>query len=101
MTENTRSTVIWTKASMNHAINIRRYLKENFSDTEVNSFFELLNAFEEAISYFPKLYPTSRQKTRIRRAVISRELSAFYRIRKNQIEVLALIDNRCDLAKWL
>jgi len=60
-----------------------------------------LKTFEKAISLFPELYPLTRKKSKIRRAVLNKNLSVFYRKNKNKIEVLAVLDNRLDLSKWL
>jgi hypothetical protein len=92
--------VLWTNRSLDNARSIKKYLLHKFTQKEVNIFFALLTAFEKAVSLFPKLYPVSSQQRQIRRAVLSKELSAFYRISKNGIEVLALIDNRCDSSEW-
>src|ERR1700722_3488942 len=91
--------VFWTDRALQNAISIKAYLLKEFSDKEVANFFSLLEAFEIAVSAFPELYSVSSIKRGIRRAVLSKVLSVFYRIRKNNIEVLAILDNRCDLAE--
>jgi plasmid stabilization system protein ParE len=93
--------VFWTDKALENAISIKGYLLQNFSENEVDNFFSLLNAFEIAVGAFPELYPLSSDRRGIRRAVLSKVLSAFYRIRKNNIEVLAILDNRCDLAEMI
>lgn len=93
--------VFWTDRALENAISIKAYLCEEFSDKEVANFFSLLESFEIAIGAFPELYPVSILKRGIRRAVLSKVLSVFYRIHKNNIEVLAILDNRCDLSEWL
>jgi hypothetical protein len=93
--------VLWTYQALKNAASIKIYLKENFSRKEIQKFYSLLSAFESAITIFPKLYPQTNKKAEIRRAVLSKEVSAFYRIIDNQIEVIAILDNRCDLSKWI
>ncbi len=92
--------VLWTDRSLQNAQSIKKYIAHNFSPKEVDNFFALLGAFEKAVSVFPKLYPLSSQQQEVRRAVLSKELSAFYRIANNQIEVLAVSDNRWDTSEW-
>ena len=92
--------VLWTDRALQNAISIKDYLLLKFSEKEVENFFSLLTAFEIAVSAFPELYPVSSVKRKVRRAVLSRVLSTFYRINKNNIEVLAILDNRCDLSEW-
>jgi plasmid stabilization system protein ParE len=101
MPEKKKLTVLWTNQALRNASNIKAYLEENFSVKETNYFFSLLSAFESAVTAFPKLYPQTNKKAKLRRAVLSREVSAFYRIIGSRIEVLAILDNRCDLTKWL
>jgi len=101
MSEKKKLTVLWTFQALKNASSIKVYLEENFSGKEIQKFFSILSAFESAITTFPKLYPQTNKKAKIRRAVLSREFSAFYRIIHNRIEVLAILDNRCDLSKWL
>lgn len=91
--------VYWTEQALENAKEIQLYLSKNFSATEVNNFYEILISFEKVISVFPKLYPTSIKNKKVHRGVLTREMSVFYRIKKNKIEVLALLDNRCDHSK--
>jgi plasmid stabilization system protein ParE len=92
--------IFWTDRALHNAISLKEYLLLRFSDKEVENFFSLLAAFETAVSAFPELYPVSSLRQGIRWAVLSKALSVFYRIRKNNIEVLAILDNRCDLTEW-
>lgn len=82
---------------MQNALVIHNYLKFHFTNTEVESFYELIYSFEKVILNFPKLYHKSNSKLNIRRAVMSKQLSIFYRINKEVIEVIAILDNRCDM----
>jgi len=95
------TSIYWTERSLQNAISIKNYLLTNFSDKEVEHFYSLLQSFEIAVCAFPKLYPQSSVKNNIRRAVLSKVLSAYYRVHKSKIEVVAILDNRCDISKWL
>jgi len=53
--------VIWSARSLVHAETIRDYLLENFSQKEVERFYNLLERFERNVSRFPKLYPSARK----------------------------------------
>jgi plasmid stabilization system protein ParE len=101
MPEHKKLPVLWTYQALKNASSVKTYLKENFSLREMNNFFSLLSTFESAVTRFPKLYPQTNKKAKIRRAVLIREVSAFYRIYGTRIEVLAILDNRFDLSKWL
>jgi plasmid stabilization system protein ParE len=93
--------VLWTDRALRNAVSIKKYLQHNFSEAEINNFYSLLNAFEIAVKVFPELYPSSSLKRGIKKAVLSKVISVYYRVNKNHIEVLAVLDNRCDVSKWL
>ena len=73
----------------------------HFSDKEVDKFYAILKSFEIAACAFPNLYPYSAIKKNLRRAVLTNVLSVYYRVRKGKIEVIAILDNRCDAEKWI
>jgi len=101
MTKPKVATIQWTERSLQNAISIRSYLSSNFSNKEVDHFYRLLQSFEIAVCAFPELYPASTTKKDIRRAVLSKVLSAYYRVHRGKIEVIALLDNRCDIQYWI
>lgn len=90
--------VFWTERALQNAVSIKVYLSSNFSSREVENFFSILQTFEIAVGAFPKLYPISTLKKNIRRAVLSQVLSAYYRVQKGRIEIIALLDNRSDIS---
>lgn len=92
--------VLWTDESLKNAVSIKQYLLQKFSEKELDLFYLQLLNFTELIVVFPKLYPLTNKGTKIRRAVLSKEFSVFYRIKRKHIEILALIDNRADLSSW-
>ena len=93
--------IVWTNSSLKNAISIKGYLLTHFSDKEVDNFFAILKSFEIAVCAFPNLYPRSLVKQNMRRAVLTNVLSAYYRVHKGNIEVIAILDNRCDAEKWI
>jgi len=101
MPDSKNISILWTDRALQNAISIKKYLVQEFSEKEAENFLTLLIAFEIAITAFPKLYPASSIKRGVRRAVLNKVLSIFYRIRKKEIEVLAILDNRCDLSERL
>ncbi|MFS4456028.1 hypothetical protein [Maribacter sp. 2304DJ31-5] len=76
--------VKWTRKSLSNAIGIKKYILTKFSKKEVLKFEQSLKEFEITISNFPTLYPESKAKKAIRRAVIH----------KNTATVIAMKDNR-------
>ncbi|MCC5935318.1 MAG: hypothetical protein JJU35_13810 [Balneolales bacterium] len=95
MAENKRLTVEYSTQALHDAIEITTYLRNKFSQTEIDDFYRLLTDFEKTVSLFPTLYPKS-PKMKVRRAVLSKVLSVYYMSRKNKIAVVAILDNRWD-----
>ena len=93
--------VLYSDRAIQNAILIKHYLIKRFSQKEVDFFYSLLQSFEKVVFAFPDLYPKTSKKKNIRRAVLSKELSVFYRIIKSEVEILAILDNRCDLQEWV
>ena len=93
--------IVYTSTSLSNATAIKKYLSNKFSQKEVDHFFSLLQSFESVVVSYPKLYPKTPKKKNVRRAVLSKPLSVFYRIEKSTVEVLAILDNRCDFEVWI
>src|SRR5438045_2244145 len=92
--------VDWTDRSISDSLVIKKYLEKEFSQKEIENFYKLLEAFENIILSFPRLYPQSTKNKKIRRAVLSKELSVFYKLSRDKVIVLAVLDNRVGYSKW-
>ena len=95
------ASIFWTERSLQNAISIKEYLISNFSAKEVDQFYAILQSFEIAVCAFPELYPQSSVRKNLRRAVLSKVFSAYYRFHNGKIEVIALLDNCCDISQWI
>ena len=95
MAEKKRLAVEYSSSSLNSASQIITYLRSKFSENEVKKFFQLLKDFEQIIGIYPTLYPESSKK-KIRRAILSKELSIYYFVEKKRINVIAIVDNRWE-----
>jgi len=82
------ASIVWTERSLQNSIFIKQYLENNFSLKEIDDFFSLLEAFEIVVCAYPELYPQSGIKKNIRRAVLSKVLSVYYRINKEKLKSL-------------
>ncbi len=93
--------VHWTENAFENVSEIKIYLKTNFTDKEVNRFYDLLYTFESVVSLFPKIYPQTNKHLNVHKAVLNKYLSVFYRVLNSKIQVLAVLDNRNNLNNWL
>jgi len=86
--------VIWSKESKLQFDKIIAYLRDEWTEKEVNKFILKLRTFEKVVSEFPELYAES--KAGIRRAVLTKHHSVIYQIDKKDalIRVYTIFDNR-------
>jgi len=86
--------VIWSPKSVEDLEKILEYLNQNWS---VNVSVEFLNEVDlviRNISSFPKVYPLVNKRLKIRKSVISKHNSLFYREQKKCIHILRIFDTR-------
>lgn len=86
--------VLWSKESKLQLDKIIAYLRDEWTEKEVDKFIHKLRRFEKVVSEFPELYAGS--KAGIRRAVLTKHNSVVYRIdeKKSLIRVYTIFDNR-------
>jgi hypothetical protein len=77
MADNSVYNISYSNRSLSDALIIKEYLLYKFTQKELNNFYHMLGVFESIVSKFPKLYPQSSQKKKLRRAVLSKQLSVF------------------------
>ncbi|MGZ3766222.1 MAG: type II toxin-antitoxin system RelE/ParE family toxin [Mucilaginibacter sp.] len=93
-------TVYWTNRSISDSLNIKEYLNKEFSQREIDNFYKLLEAFEKIVLSFPNLYPQSIKNKKVYRAVLSKQLSVYYKLSRDQIIIIAVLDNRVGFSRW-
>ena len=100
MVDNSIYNIHYTNRALSDAKIIKSYLLYNFTQKEVDNFYRMLGVFEGIVSKFPELYAKSSKGRNVRRAVLSKQLAVFYTIRKDTIQIVAILDNRMDVANW-
>jgi plasmid stabilization system protein ParE len=93
-------TIVYSERAIKQAETIKRYLLYKFTQREVDHFYELLTLFEDRVISFPELYRKSGGNKKLHRAVLSKQLSVFYKHSKSKITVMAVLDNRMSPKKW-
>lgn len=91
-----KSRVIWTKEaerSFNEQIEI---LEEIWSEKSLRKFIDRVFEVIELIEKHPQLYPVFDIKKQIRSCVINQYITLFYKIKKDQIDLLLFWPNRRD-----
>ena len=73
------------------------YLELEWSPNVRDNFLLKVESAVEVIAAFPSAFPASESFPEFRRCVITPQTSLFYQIRLDEIEVVAVLDNRQDL----
>jgi plasmid stabilization system protein ParE len=89
-------TLIWSPDARKDYFDILEYLESSWSKREVTRFINRTEQIFRLLIDNPFLFVASGKTPHIHRCVITRQISLFYRIRKNDIELLRFWDNRMD-----
>ncbi len=75
---------------------ILAYIDKEWGSGVTNRFISKLDKATDQISVFPKLFPLINRKRKVRKCVITKQNSLFYREHRNKIEILRFFDTRQD-----
>ncbi len=100
MPDSQKLPIFYTNRAVSGLIAIKAYLLEHFTQREVDRFYTMLQSFEKVVSIFPDLYQISAKSNKVHRAVLSKQLSVFYRASESRVTVIAIMDNRMDYSNW-
>lgn len=87
--------ITWSPAARISYLTILEYVKEEWTYKEVEAFANHTEGVLELIRQNPSLYQYSK-KSDTHRCVLTKQVSLFYRIRNQEIELLVFWDNRQD-----
>jgi plasmid stabilization system protein ParE len=88
--------VIWSPRASNDYLSVLEYLQKEWGDTVVQSFVKRVNDILNVIAMNPQIFIASLKRRDIRRCIVTRHISLYYRQNNEIIELLAFIDNRSD-----
>jgi len=88
--------IIWAPLSESDFAAILEYLDKNWDSKVASNFIDLTENVIDQISINPKQYPIIFKKKRIRKCVLTKHNSLFYRDSRSQIEILRIYDTRQD-----
>ena len=88
--------IIWAPLAENDFAAILDYLDKNWDSKVALNFIELTENVIDQISINPKLYPFILKKRKIRKCVLTKHNSLFYRDSRSQIEIFRIYDTRQD-----
>jgi len=91
--------VIWSLQSEDDLYNILEYLMEHWDKSVLLKFIDIVDEIINHISINPKQYPIIQKQKKIRKCVITKHNSLYYRDRKGYVDILRIYDNRQDPGK--
>ena len=86
--------LIWSAEAITNLQGILDYLERRWTSREIKNFVKKLDDNLEFISRNPYLFAESEKTKGIRRCVLSRQTTIYYRIDNKDIKIITLFDNR-------
>lgn len=86
--------IYWTDYALNELEKTIEFLEENWTEKEIRKLVLNLEETISIISRNPFIFQVSEIKPEIRRAVILRYNTLYYRIKSGHIEILSFFSNR-------
>jgi plasmid stabilization system protein ParE len=91
--------IMWSPQSEKDLGKILDYLAVKWDASVSIKFLDIIDSLVSQISGNPKQYPLIHKQLNIRKCVITKHNSLYYRNRKSFIEMLRIYDNRQDPEK--
>ena len=88
--------IVWSPLSENDLANILDYLDKNWGKKVSSNFIELTETLLNQISFNPKQFPIFYKRKKVRKCVLTKHNTLYYRDGKINIEILRIYDTRQD-----
>jgi plasmid stabilization system protein ParE len=88
--------VIWSPQSESDLLQIVEYLQSNWEVKVAIKFIDIIDELINQITLNPRQFPVIQKRKKIRKCVITKYNSLYYRERKEFIDILRIYDNRQD-----
>jgi plasmid stabilization system protein ParE len=88
--------IIWSGLSENDFANILDYLDKTWGPKVATDFIDLTENIVNQISINPKQFPICYKRKKVRKCVLTKHNTIFYRDGKTDVEILRIYDTRQD-----
>jgi len=88
--------VLWSRLSENDFSNILDYLDKKLGQKVASDFVDLIENVVNQISINPRQFPVCYKRKRVRKCVLTKHNTIFYRDTKIHVEILRIYDTRQD-----
>jgi plasmid stabilization system protein ParE len=89
--------IIWSPLSERDFENILEYLYNEWDEKVAIKFIDIIDILIKQISINPKQFPYINKNKKVRKCVITKHNTLFYRDRKEHIDILRIYDTRQNL----
>lgn len=89
-----RLKVIWSPATKEEYALILGFVEDNFGIDAALNFLDKTDLVIDGIALFPSMFPRSSKRNDVRKAIITKQVSLYYRFNKTEIQLLHFWDNR-------
>ena len=86
--------LFWSDEALNNLKGIIDYLENRWTRKEIEKFAQLLDKKLKSIENNPFLFAESDKSNGLRKSVLSRQTTIYYRIVNYEIQIITLFDNR-------
>lgn len=91
--------LIWTKEAVDNLEKILSYLEEKWTERETQQFKKRLSKQLELILQFPEMFPVSTYNPKLRKAVLSKQTTLFYKLDGERLYLVSIFVNLQDIGK--
>lgn len=88
--------VVWTDHALDELRQTISYIEQNFSEREIQRLANKIESTLALIATNPTIFPESQHRKGVRRVIILRLNSLYYRVENRNIEILSFFSNRQD-----
>jgi len=86
--------IIWTDEALKNLSGIIEYLEQCWTEREIRNFARLLDQQINLIQSNPKLFSTRKTSKSLRKSVLTKQTTIYYRIDNQEVRIVTLFDNR-------
>jgi plasmid stabilization system protein ParE len=91
--------LIWSALAEKDFVNILEYLQMNWDKRVLENFIEITDRILGQIVINPNQFPMINKKTKVRKCVITKHNTLFYKFGRQSIDILRIYDTRQDPKK--
>ena len=86
--------ILWTDFALSELEKTIEYLEENWTERELRNLAVEIEETLTLLSLNPNLFQVSDIKKEIRRVIVAKHNTLYYRVKNNTIEILSFFSNR-------